>query len=489
MKRRNFLAGTMAGAAAVATSAESVAAPETQGRKPNILWICTDQQRWDTIHALGNEHVHTPNIDRLVAEGVSFTHAYCQSPICTPSRASFLTGMYPGTLHACMNGNDSWDNAAPLITKTLADIGYDCGLSGKFHLSAADGRIEPRVDDGYRVFQWSHHPGDDWPEGHDYKDWLVSKGIDYNTTHKKYGYIPAEHHQTTWCAEVAIDFIRERRTAPWLFSLNCFDPHPALDPPQEYVDRYDVESAPGPYYQDSDLAAQKKLSGIRFQSEAKHPDEFDAKKRQVLYWAQIDLIDEQVGRILDVLEETGQRDNTVIIFTSDHGNSVGDHGLINKGCRFYEGLTRVPLIFSWPGYFKQNLQSDALVELTDIVPMLLELAGLPIPDDMHGKSLLPILTGVANAGEHREFVRSTYYRALDDKLQSYATMIRNRRYKLVHFHGHGLGELFDLENDPHEFTNLFDSPDHKNIRLSMTDQSFDAMAFAIDVGSKRVGRY
>ena len=146
--------------------------------RPNILWICTDQQRYDTIGALGNPHIHTPNIDRLVGEGLAFTHAYCQNPICTPSRASFLTGMYPSSVHACMNGNDRWADAAPLVTKLLADAGYDCGLAGKLHLSGAAGRIEPRPDDGYRVFHWSHHPYDDWDEGHDYADWLRAQGND-----------------------------------------------------------------------------------------------------------------------------------------------------------------------------------------------------------------------------------------------------------------------------------------------------------------------
>ena len=106
--------------------------------RPNILWLCTDQQRYDTIHCLNNPYIRTPHIDQLVSEGVAFTHAYCQSPICTPSRASFLTGMYPSSVHACINGNQIWDEAAPLVTKTLADAGYDCGLAGKFHLSGAD---------------------------------------------------------------------------------------------------------------------------------------------------------------------------------------------------------------------------------------------------------------------------------------------------------------------------------------------------------------
>ena len=113
-------------------------------KPPNVLWICTDQQRWDTIGALGNRHINTPNIDRLVAQGTACTNAYCQSPICTPSRASFLTGCYPSTVHGCSNGNEYWAEAAPLVTKLLADAGYCCGLAGKLHLAGTAGRIEPR---------------------------------------------------------------------------------------------------------------------------------------------------------------------------------------------------------------------------------------------------------------------------------------------------------------------------------------------------------
>ena len=119
----------------------------------------------------------------------------------------------------------------------------------------------------------------------------------------------------------------------------------------------------------------------------------------------IKVIDDQVGHIMDTLEETGKRERTVVIFTSDHGEMLGDHGLIQKGCRFYEGLVRVPLIFSWPGRFAQGLKSDALVELLDKAPTLLELAGLGVPERMHGRSLLPILTGEADANHHRDFVQ------------------------------------------------------------------------------------
>lgn len=457
---------------------------------PNVLWICTDQQRWDTIHALGNDYIRTPNLDRLCNEGVAMSHAFCQSPICTPSRSAFLTGMYPRYLDACMNGNETWQNEAPLVTKTLADAGYDCGLAGKLHLSAAHNRIEPRPDDGYRVFHWSHHPMDSWPEGNAYNDWLKSKGIDYTSTKKRLGYIPTEYHQTTWCTDRAIDFIKEERDGPWLFSLNCFDPHPPLDPPQEYVDRFDIDSLPLPEFAEEDLVDEAALAkaGVNFQSKARRIPPEKARLDLAKYWAMIELIDDNVGRLLDVLEETGQRKNTVVIFTSDHGHMICDHGLINKGCRFYEGLVRVPLIISWPGHFESGLQCDELVELIDITPSLLELADLPVPEEMQGRSLLPLLTGSSAGKPHREFVRCTFTETLEGP-KSRGTMIRDRRYKLVVYHGAGLGQLFDLETDPNEHHNLWDSPDHAAIKNRLLLESFDADVMNSDIGLPRIGRY
>jgi arylsulfatase A-like enzyme len=209
---------------------------------------------------------------------------------------------------------------------------------------------------------------------------------------------------------------------------------------------------------------------------------------QAKYWAQIELIDENIGRILKALEKSGQRENTVIIFTSDHGEMAGDHGLNKKGCRFYEGLVRVPLIFSWPGHIKQGLRIGALVELVDIVPTLLELTGLSVPDTIQGKSLLSILKGKADPDKHREFVRCVYYKVLQGP-ESYATMLRNRRYKIVNYHGHDLGELFDLKKDPYEFNNLWQDSAYADVRFELMKKSFDALAFAVDTGPPRVGRY
>jgi arylsulfatase len=473
--------------------------------RPNILWICTDQQRFDTIRALGNEHIRTPNLDRLIGEGVAFTRAYAQSPICTPSRASFLTGRYPSSIHVNRNGNAHFPQTATLVTRTLADVGYDCGLAGKLHLSAAHGRVEKRPDDGYRVFRWSHHPKPEpfWPTAeHDYQRWLCEQGVDWDDA---YGSAAAEgwdlqescrpgigarYHQTTWCANEAIAFILEERDKPWLMSVNPFDPHPPFDPPAEYLDRMAVESLPLPLFQAEELESQLRFRGIDHQTESPlSPYEYDARAMVAAYYAQIELIDDQVGRVLDALKSSGQREHTIVIFMSDHGEMLGDHGLKLKGCRFYEGAVHVPLVISWPGHFGSGVRSSALVELTDIVPTLLDVIGLRVPGEMQGMSLVAILTGQRGPDSHRGFVRSEYHDALDRFYASHANMIYDGRYKLVVYHGQEIGELYDLGQDPCEFRNLWDARDMLSVRHDLTSRLFDALMLATDDGQARVGRY
>lgn len=461
-------------------------------RPPNILWICTDQQRGDTIGALGNRHIRTPHLNRLAAEGTSFTRAYCQSPICTPSRASFLTGRYASSVGCNANGNARWPETAPLIPKLLKDAGYRCGLAGKLHLAdprklstvlqgeAAEESVEPRPrDDGYEVFHWSPNSSDNRPQGHAYADWVRAQGEDLTALRKRLGYIPAELHQTRWCADRAIEFMEHDDGRPWLFSLNIFDPHPPFDPPPEYLERYDPNSLPPPAFRDSDLEAQAALEGVDFNLPCRRPEDFNAQEVKARYYAMIELVDEHVGRILKRLEATGQRRNTLVIFMSDHGEMMGDHGLLKKGCRFYEGLTRVPLIISQPGVVRCGIRCDDLVELTDLAPTLLEASGVESPGGLVGRSLGPVLAGGTSHG--RRAVRCEYYYATEPNRGgrkhyrgSHATMYREERYKLVIYHGHPTGELFDLERDPDEFENLWADPAHRDLRERLTREAFDA---------------
>jgi arylsulfatase A-like enzyme len=274
-------------------------------------------------------------------------------------------------------------------------------------------------------------------------------------------------------------------------TINYYYPHPPFIPPHEYRERYDADALPDPLFRESDLDAQHRMAAIDFQNVARRPETFQAHEVKAAYYGMIEYLDDLTGMLLDALERSGQRENTLIVFMSDHGETLGDHGLLEKGCRFYEGLVRVPLIFHWPGHFQQGVVSNALVELTDIVPTLLDVGGVPYPDKMMGRSLLPILDGQVGPDYHRDFVRCEYYRTLLPGEETgfegtYATMIRDARYKLVVYHGHELGELFDLDADPGEFTNLWDDLAYSEVRFRLMLQSFDALAFAVDYGPKQI---
>jgi len=464
--------------------------------------LCTDQQRFDTIHALGNPHIHTPNIDRLVDSGTAFTHAYSQSPVCTPSRASFLTGRYPRTTRCRQNGQ-----AIPpgeiLISRRLADAGYFCGLAGKLHLATcADGVVEKRTDDGYQVFHWSHHPQPDWPEN-EYSQWLSEKGKTWDelyqgdsTPYIKHG-VPPQYHQTTWCGEKTVDFIKNNRHHPWFFSFNCFDPHHPFDPPSEYLNRYDPAAMPLPKGIPDEKLQKTTYQTLDREWAHNEPGSFhvaamtDLDRRQVTaaYYAMIELIDDQVGRILNALEKTGQREQTLLVFMSDHGESLGDHGIYMKGPHFYEECIHVPLILSWPGVIRPGVRCDALVELLDLAPTFLEVCGMPIPESLQGKSLMPLCTGKAeNSHAHRDYVFSEYYNAWSHP-HSYGSMMRTRNEKIICYHGTDQGELYDLNSDPDEFVNLWNNPDHTDLKMKLLKQCFDASVFTMDPCPPRLGPF
>ncbi|MBD2869008.1 sulfatase family protein [Paenibacillus arenilitoris] len=472
-------------------------------KQPNILWICTDQQRFDTLGCYGNEQVRTPNIDRLASEGVRFEHAFCQATVCTPSRASFLTGRYPRTTRCRQNGQDIPEDER-LVTRVLSDAGYVGGLSGKLHISACNPSVtrgtERRIKDGYDEFHWSHHPDDHWPTN-EYIQWLQSKGKRYRpvpSEQSKYVQIgpDAEDHQTTWCAEKAITFMEanQQYDHPWFFSVNLFDPHHPFNPPASHLERYvkALEDIPLPNYAEGEPERKTYFQQFDHNGAYGEPklypyskmNETDHRMIRAAYWAMIDLIDEQVGRMLDALERTGQKDNTIVVFMSDHGELLGDHGVYLKGAYFYEPSVRVPLIVSWPGNFASGTTCAELVELVDLAPTLLEAAGLPKEPGMQGKSLLPLLRdGRPEGGEpFREDVYCEHYNASSKQggIGGFATMVRTARYKAALYHKRNEGELYDLERDPGETNNLWHDPGHADVKLQMLQRMCDRMAETVD---------
>jgi len=471
-------------------------------KKPNVLWICTDQQRTDTLGCYGNSMVSTPNIDKLAAWGVLFEQAYCQSPVCTPSRASFMTGRYARTTRCRQNGQ-KMPADEKLISKLFAEHGYLCGLAGKLHLAPCHPDVckgvEERIDDGYHAFYWSHATGGHSWALDEYLQWLDGRGVSLkrepmDEIRQTFYGNDSEDRQGTWCTDKALQFIRSNRKFgnSWFMSVNFFDPHHPFDPPRDLMDKYmklgdeiplpnyaEGELAGKPLYQQMDSRKAYNFNGAFNFSEM---TELEHRAARASQWAMLEHLDIQVGRLLEELEASGEIHNTLIIFMSDHGEMLGDHGIYWKGPYFYQELVKVPLIVAWPGMIASGIRSEALVELVDLAPTLLEAAGLPLYPGIQGKSLWPLFSGERSPNTHRESVYCEYYNAQpwhpDQPPQ--ATMVFDGRYKLVRVHSTKEGELYDLQADPQEHHNLYDQANCIEVKAALLELLSDRMAFTAD---------
>ena len=478
-------------------------------KKPNILWLCTDQQRHDTLGCYNNKFVRTPNLDRLAENGVKFSRAYCQAPVCAPSRASFLTSRYPRTCRVRQNGQNIHEDEV-MVTRVLKNAGYIGGLCGKLHLSACAPAFckteERRIDDGYDYFAWSHDnsPSYDWL-CNSYSRWLDSQGVKNETTPREdcrhvLNGMPREYSQAKWCADRTIEFIEDARKAdkPWFFSFNCFDPHHPFDPPNEYLDRYlpILDDIPLPKYVKGELETKpysqtkehRAAYGIKGHFPYDEMTEYDHKLVRAAYYALCDLVDDEIGRIIDYLDQTGELENTIIVFHSDHGESLGDHGIYLKGCYFYDQSIHVPLIMSWKGKWASGKEVNALVELIDIAPTLLDACGIDKPQGMQGRSFLSLLSPDNENDHFRDDVFCEYYKTkITGEVVAFASMIFDGRYKLSMVHEYIssypqdiMGELYDLKNDPDEVNNLYYAPSHQDIKALLLEKFCNRQALTAD---------
>lgn len=470
-----------------------------QTMHPNILWICTDQQRSDTLGCTGNRFVSTPHIDALARESAQFDQCYVQSPICMPSRASFLTGRYPRTTRLRQNGQTIPADEKP-ISRLLADAGYYCGLVGKFHLAPADpavnATIEARIDDGYSEFCWAGDPHDNWGNHSGYTAFLSSRGQRFETRpHPDCAFVeigmPEALHEASWCANQAIEFIERRAGSgsPWMFSLNMFAPHHPFNPPEPYLQPYldRIGEIPLPTALEDDLSGKPAYQAIDAQGAYgrtmpywRGMSDRDHRMVRAAYWAMCDLVDVKIGAILDALARSGQRDNTIVIFMSDHGEMLGDHGIYLKGPYFYDPAIRVPLIINWPGRVEPK-RHTGLTELVDLAPTLLDASGVEPYPGMQGHSLWPQLNG-QSPPEGRESIYCEYYNAMPFHRDPTAqlTMLRTQSHKIVVDHANGGGELYDLDADPLEIINLWRDPTALAVKAEMLTQLTHRMAFTVD---------
>lgn len=458
---------------------------------PNIVLISTDQQRFDMVAAAGNPAVSTPHLDRLAAQGALFENCYVQNPVCSPSRASLMTSTYVSTHGLYENGVDI-DPDTRVFSKDLAEAGYDCGLVGKFHLSSCfDGRTEPRLDDGFRVFRWAHDPYPGSSENA-YHRWLRSRRPElYERALEDRGLfdsMPTEAHYSHWIAEETISFLRTDRRAdqPFFFVANFFDPHHGFGAPEEYIRRYDDVELPPINTRDGELddkpeiqrlASERRGGGLP--SYVEHTEQ-ELREVRTAYYAMVSLVDDEVGRILDALDEEGLAENTIVVFTSDHGELLGDHQLLRKGPFMYDCSVRVPLIVRWPGVVAEGTRRTELVQWVDLAPTFLDVAGLDRPRQMQGESLTPLLRGEEVGW--RDWALSQYRSGGDPANPgAHLTMLRHDRWKLIAHHGppgtsrDRAGELYDLESDPGELENLWADGAHLGVRLELTERMLDVL--------------
>jgi arylsulfatase len=453
-------------------------------QRPNIILIMTDQQRADTIAALGAPWMKTPVLDKLATEGTAFTNCYTTSPVCVGARASLFTGMYPHATGVFTNFQP-WQ---PNWTGWLADAGYHCASIGKMHINPYDakGGFHQRffVENKDRPLFLEEHERalyDEWDKA------LHARKLQKPSRYSRFSEDPEGYRQSLGAFEWNLDedmhsdmfigdhavwWLEERKaSAPLFLQIGFPGPHPPYDPSPRYLDMYRDADIPLPQVTPEEIAAQPPSHAELRRNMIEHNYDSVAwqekPSREALlrmrrhYAANVSMIDEKVGEIIQALDRKGYLDNAIVIFTSDHGDSLGDHGHIQKWT-MYDASVKVPLLFWSKSHALSGGQTDSLVQLMDIAPTILEAAGIPVPASFEARSLWPIL-----AGQSTQVRTEVYSELARDHIQTgaeYVVMRRDARWKLVYYLGEKHGELYDLVTDPGERSNLWTIPEHAGKR-------------------------
>ncbi len=455
--------------------------------RPNIILIMTDQQRYDTVAATGAEHMITPNIDMLASEGVSFDNCFCTAPSCVPSRASFFNGQYPHALSVYNNGCP-WDAS---WVEQLQGAGYHTANVGKMHTVPFDAACG--FDQRFVVENKDRPLHHERPRGGFYDEWdkfLNNSGVrkpsrvtyrdehpEYETALGAYEWpLDEQYHPDTFVGNMAEWFIRERNSeSPMFLQIGFPGPHPPYDPPARFLDMYDGVDVPVPDVTDAELSGQtpaqktyreEMIDGnhdaVRWQAD---PTVEQLARLRGHYAANVTLIDEQIGRIMAALDDRGYLDDAIVVFTSDHGDCLGDHGHVQKWT-MYDEITRVPAIVCAPGRLPEGQRVDGLVQQMDLAPMLFELAGVEFPGGRSAVSALPMVTDGA-PGRDAVFAEHSADNVL--KGVNFISMVRTADWKLVHYLDQDCGELYDLRTDPRETNNLWGCAHHASTQAELME--------------------
>ncbi len=424
--------------------------------RPNIILVTTDHMRSDNIAANGNETMVTPNLDKMVQNGVSFTRSHCVSPVCMPSRASLFTGRYPCNHRVRCNGV-SLSESEITLTHILKQEGYYTGQIGKLHFLPHRHRNHRGYHPpyGFDELVIADEPGC-YPDA--YGRWLLSHGYYLLAKHGAPGVpIPSKGEKMTyydyelpddtthawWVGNETIRFIRDNKDKPFFVHAGFYSPHPPLNPPRSQVNRYNGKKLPKRLVKrgEMDLLPEAYQRMAKQRADISEEQWMEYKK---YFYAMVSTVDVTMGRIFETLKSENLIDNTIIIFTSDHGDYLGDHGLISKWNPIYKGVMEVPLVIQGPNIPKGKLL-NSLVELTDVMPTVLDYLKIDMPLGIQGKSLMPLFRGES---EIRDCVYAEH--GPDGYWQR---VIRTDEAKYM-CNTRGEEVLFDLEKDTDEFKNI-----------------------------------
>ncbi|MBN2712657.1 MAG: sulfatase-like hydrolase/transferase [Planctomycetes bacterium] len=479
-------------------------------KKTNILLITSDQQHWNTLGVL-NPEIKTPNLDRLAKEGTLYTRAYCPNPTCTPTRASIITGQYPSQHGAYSLGTKLMEDRHT-VGEDFMEAGYRTALVGKAHFQPLKSTEEYPSLEAYPILQdlefWKNYDetfyGFDHVElarnhtdeahvGQHYALWLEEKGCenwrDYFRTptgkveHQKHKWlIPEEFHYNTWIAERSNAMLDEfaAKDEPFFLWASFFDPHPDYLVPEPWDTMYDPEKITvpeifegehdvnPPHFQKTqeekpDFSYLKEEGGNGCHGCHSHlHDKKELAKDIAIYYGMVSCMDKYIGKIVDRLDELGMKENTLIVFSTDHGHFFGQHGLVRKGPFHYEDMVKIPFIVRQPGTVPAGKQSDAMQSLVDLAPSFLKHCGIEVPNEMTGVDQTPVWKGEEEEARDHVLVENRH----QPTTINHKTYI-GKRYKITVYYGQDYGEVFDLHEDPCEVKNLWSSPEHQELKKDL----------------------
>ncbi len=474
-------------------------------KRPNVLLVYTDQQRYDTLGANGNEVISTPNLDALAASAVSLDNAFVASPNCMPSRAAFATGRYPRINGVRWNGI-KLPTSERTFMQVLRDNGYATALWGKLHLWPHQTRTGADPSFGFGIANIAENLRAHTASA--YRDWLGCQFPSDAIDRRRLTYsdelqvwvpeAPAEASFSTWAANEGISFLESKPPEPFFLTISFVDPHHPFAPPEPYASMYDPADVPlprftpgelddkPPHFLDGHVGRVDPVLGFAARGERKKDlpvgrvdlrqvDDRLWRRLVAHYYGMISLIDTQVGRVLRSLRDTGLDNRTIVIFTSDHGELLGDHGLVFKGPHHYDSLLKVPTIIRVPDEVAPDRRFVELVEQIDLTSTILDLCAIEPPVSMQGDSLVHQLWGHGDRARESVLVeRKDLYWQLDMKT------LRTRDWKLTHYAGKAFGELIDLKNDPGELVNLWDDPGARAVRAELLAHLIERLADSED---------